>query len=92
MINQKKFSMKKLIVPKIIQLNENEIKNENSSTDTNDSVKTLIKPKPLNIGLISGFNNKTINTKEKLVRPNLVCSSSKFNQKIYVFDNHSFSK
>ena len=90
MKNQKKHCFTKLIAPKIIQYNENE-KNESPSSDSKISVKPIIKPKPLNINLINGINNKLMCKKDELIRPKFDLYGKTFNQKTYMLDN-SFSK
>ena len=90
MKNQKKHCFTKLIVPKIIQYNENE-KNESPSSDSKISIKQIIKPKPLNLNYITGINNKLITKKDELIWPNFDLYGKTFNQKVYKSDN-SFSK
>ena len=90
MKNQKRHCFTKLIVPKIIQYNENE-KNESPSSDSKISVKPIIKPKPLNINLITEINNKLIRKKDELIRQNFDLFGKTFNQKTYISD-YSFSK
>ena len=55
------------------------------------SVKQIIKPKPLNINLITGINNKIMSKKEELIKPKFDLYGKPFNQKIYMSD-YSFSK
>ena len=91
MINQKSICGTKLIAPKLIHYNENEKKNESPSSDSKMSVKQIIKPKPLNINLITGINNKIMSKKEELIKPKFDLYGKPFNQKIYMSD-YSFSK
>ena len=83
MKNQKKQCFAKLIVPKIIQYNENE-KNESPSSDTKISVNSIIKPKPLNINLNTEINTKLLCKNDELIRP-------KYGKTFNMFDK-SFSK
>ena len=55
------------------------------------SVKQIIKPKPLNINLITGINNKIMSKKEELIKPKFDLYGKPFYQKIYMSD-YSFSK
>ena len=91
MINQKNIARNKLIVPKLIQYNENAKKNESLSSDSKISVKPIIKPKPLNINLLNGRNNKIMNINEDLLKQNMELYGNPYNHQIYMADN-IFSK
>ena len=91
MINQKNISRTKLITPKLIQYNENDKKNEVPSSDLKISVKNIIKPKPLNINLINGKNNKVMDINEDLLKQNMELYGNRYNHQIYMVDN-TFSK
>ena len=91
MINQKNICRNKLIVPKLIQYNENAKKNESLSSDSKISVKPIIKPKPLNINLLNGRNNKIMNINEDLLKQNMELYGNSYNHQIYMADN-IFSK
>ena len=55
------------------------------------SVKPIIKPKPLNINLINGKNNKVMNIQEDLIKQNMELYGNPYNHQIYMADK-SFSK
>ena len=80
----------KLIVPVIPQYNENEKKNESLISDSKMSVKPIIRPKPLNLKLITESNNKSKNRKEDFSQPHMDYLWKAYNQKI--IQNNSFSK
>jgi len=79
----------KLIVPVIPQYNENEKKNESLISDSKMSVKPIIRPKPLNLKLITESNNKSKNRKEDFSQPHIDYLWKAYNQKI--IQNNSFS-
>ena len=81
----------KLIAPILNNYYENENKNESPTSDSTISVKHIIKPKPLNIKLITELNNRTLDKKEDIPQTNLNFYGKLYNQKLYK-SNSSFSK
>ena len=91
MKSQKNIRLNKLIGPTLIQYNENEKKNESPSSDSKISVKPIIKPKPLNINIINGINNKSMNKKEIMFNQNIKYYGNSYSPKYYISDK-PFSK
>ena len=65
-------------------------KNESQIYDSKMSVKPIIRPKPLNLKLITESNNKTKNKKEDFSQPHMDYLWKAYNQKI--IPDNSFSK